>query len=216
MCEELESSDKRKCKWCYSEIHSEASVCPICNRGQSKFWNVAPNVSLLFALIAAVFSGALFIYAQISKIVDEVTWEDKAEIWKLDSIGESIIRNTGDGDVFAASVQLKSNDFSYSFEIGEVVKKGAIVKTVPSFNVVAGRQFVPMSESELSSGSEPSSYVFFSSNAETLYSWRRLLSGIDKKLQESECTATFRFSSLKSNEESSVETMCIVVPIKFM
>ena len=202
-----------KCRWCQSPMLVDASVCPVCTKNQSKFWNLAPNVSLLFTLVAAFFSGVLFIYSQSAKIIEEITWKDNAEIWKLDSIGESIIRNTGGGDIFASGIELSAADFSQSFEIGKIVKKGTLEKSSPSFSITSGPPFRPLSKEEIEEGVMPSSFVFLSSNAERLISWRRLLSKIGKTLEESPGKATLRFSSLKDNSTHAIDVPCIVVPI---
>ena len=192
---------------------SGAVVCSACTRHQSRFWNTAPNISLLFALVAAIFSGALFIYAQSAKIVAEHTWQDEAEIWKLESIGESFIRNTGDGDVFVSHIELRGAPLGQNIEIGRIVKKGAVEGKKSGFNPFPNGSFRPLSQEELADGLAPDSYVYLSENSATLVSWRALLTSTGKTLSEIPAKATLDYYSLKDNTALRSEAVSIAVPL---
>ena len=116
-------SVEKLCTWCHGEMPANAAVCKVCNRYQRRILNWFPNAIAVFAVLPIFFSGVLFVFTQSKRLYDEFTWKDSADIWLLDSNGESVVRNTGDGDVFASRIELSHGDFSLSFEVGEFIER---------------------------------------------------------------------------------------------
>ena len=125
----------------------------------------------------------------------------------------SFVRNIGDGDIFVSSIEISEAPIPYSFEVGRIVKRGALEVAKSNFNPIAGRQFRPLSQRDISNGVVPTIFVYLSDNAATLASWRRLLSEEGKTLSETPAKAVLEFYSLRDNSMHTSEVVCIAVPL---
>lgn len=116
-----------ECIACRSELKRGASVCPVCKANQSPFRNAITFFAGAVSLIALVASAITYVTSGALGVWKEYAWKDDVELVYFASTENSLIANTGSGDVFVSQVEVYFGESSTNYLINRNIEKGKLV-----------------------------------------------------------------------------------------
>lgn len=120
----------KPCKYCASEIPTQATLCPTCRSYQSTWRNVLLYAAGLTGFATLVASAVAFTAHEATETYKKMFWNDKLNVLELQTGPPPYLRvimsNDGDGPVFASGLDIYWQGSSASFPIDRVVSVNTI------------------------------------------------------------------------------------------